>query len=48
MSNYGQFPLVLSLEIVEHFYALRHYARTVFELLSEGSTAIISTPYHGC
>lgn len=45
--QYGQFPLVLSLEVVEHLYAPRHYARTVFELLKSGGTAIISTPYHG-
>lgn len=45
--KYGQFPVVLSLEVVEHVYAPRHYARTVFGLLSVGGTAIISTPYHG-
>ena len=44
--KYGQFPLVVSLEVVEHVYAPRHYARTVFELLMDGGTAIISTPYH--
>lgn len=44
---YGRFPVVLSLEVVEHVYAPRHYARTVFELLSEGGVAILSTPYHG-
>lgn len=46
-SQYGKFPVVLSLEVVEHVYAPRHYARTVFELLEHGGTAIISTPYHG-
>lgn len=46
-SQYGQFPLVLSLEVIEHIYAPRHYARTVFNLLADGGTAIISTPYHG-
>lgn len=44
---YGQFPVVLSLEVVEHVYAPRHYARTVFDLLCRGGAAIISTPYHG-
>ncbi len=34
--QYGQFPVVLSLEVVEHVYAPRHYARTVFDLLSGG------------
>ena len=45
--RYGQFPVVLSLEVVEHVYAPRHYARTVFDLLSPGGVAVISTPYHG-
>ena len=45
--QYGQFPVVLSLEVVEHVYAPRHYARTLFELLGGGGTAILSTPYHG-
>ena len=47
VGQYGQFPVVLSLEVVEHVYAPRHYARTVFELLTARGTAIISTPYHG-
>ena len=34
--RYGRFPVVLSLEVVEHVYAPRDYARTVFELLSPG------------
>ena len=37
---------MLSLEVVEHVYAPRH-ARTVFDLLSPGGVAVISTPYHG-
>ena len=46
-AQYGQFPVLLSLEVVEHVYAPRHYARTAYSLLSAGGTAIISTPYHG-
>ena len=46
-AQYGQFPVLLSLEVVEHVYAPRHYARTAYSLLSPGGTAIISTPYHG-
>lgn len=45
--QYGQFPVVLSLEVVEHVYAPRHYARTLFELTAGGGTAVVSTPYHG-
>jgi 2-polyprenyl-6-hydroxyphenyl methylase/3-demethylubiquinone-9 3-methyltransferase len=47
VGKYGHFPVVLSLEVVEHVYAPRHYARTVFELLAAGGTAIVSTPFHG-
>lgn len=48
-SRYGQFPVAVSLEVVEHVYAPRHYARTLFDLLEPGGvgTAILSTPYHG-
>lgn len=45
--QYGQFPVVLSLEVIEHVYAPRDYAKTIFELLIPGGVAIISTPYHG-
>lgn len=45
--DYGRFPVVLSLEVVEHVYFPRRYAATVFELLEPGGVAIISTPYHG-
>ena len=44
---YGQFPIVVSLEVVEHLYFPRKFARTVYDLLEPGGTAIISTPYHG-
>lgn len=44
---YGRFPVVLSLEVVEHVYFPRRYAATVFDLLEPGGLAIISTPYHG-
>jgi 2-polyprenyl-3-methyl-5-hydroxy-6-metoxy-1,4-benzoquinol methylase len=35
-TEYGQFPVVLSLEVVEHVYAPRQYVRTVFDLLATG------------
>ena len=44
--KYGRFSAVISLEVVEHIYAPRHYARTVFDLLEPGGVAILSTPYH--
>jgi 2-polyprenyl-3-methyl-5-hydroxy-6-metoxy-1,4-benzoquinol methylase len=45
--KYGTFPVVISLEVVEHLYDPRHFVRTVFDLLEPGGTAVISTPYHG-
>jgi 2-polyprenyl-3-methyl-5-hydroxy-6-metoxy-1,4-benzoquinol methylase len=45
--QYGQFPVLLSLEVIEHVYAPRQYAKTVFNLLEPGGVAIISSPYHG-
>ena len=46
-SRFGIFPLVVSLEVVEHVFDPRAYARTVRALLQPGGTAVISTPYHG-
>lgn len=44
---HGQFPIVLSLEVVEHVFFPRQYAATLFSLVEPGGVAIISTPYHG-
>jgi len=46
-AEYGHFPVVLSVEVVEHVYAPKDYARTLFDLVEPGGTAIVSTPYHG-
>ena len=45
-AKYGEFPLVLSLEVVEHLYDPRRFARTMYDLVEPGGTAIVSTPYH--
>lgn len=45
--TYGQFDILVSLEVVEHVYAPRDYARSAFNLLKPGGLAIISTPYNG-
>jgi 2-polyprenyl-3-methyl-5-hydroxy-6-metoxy-1,4-benzoquinol methylase len=45
--QYGQFPIVISLEVIEHVYSPRKFARCIYLLLESGGTAIISTPYHG-
>jgi 2-polyprenyl-6-hydroxyphenyl methylase/3-demethylubiquinone-9 3-methyltransferase len=46
-AHFGRFPVVTSLEVVEHVYFPRRYAATLFSLLEPGGTAIVSTPYHG-
>jgi 2-polyprenyl-3-methyl-5-hydroxy-6-metoxy-1,4-benzoquinol methylase len=46
-SEYGKFPVVISLEVVEHLLEPRQFAKTVFDLLEPGGCALISTPYHG-
>lgn len=45
--TFGRYPLVVSLEVVEHVYAPRDFARCVRDLLEPGGHALISTPYHG-
>ena len=45
--RYGQFELVLSLEVIEHCVDTRAFAKTVFDLMQPNGRAIISTPYHG-
>ena len=47
VETYGRFPVVVSLEVVEHLYFPRAFASKVFSLLEPGGTAIISTPFHG-
>jgi len=45
-ARFGRFPLVVSLEVIEHVYFPHQMAACIHSLLEEG-TAIISTPYHG-
>lgn len=46
-TSYGRFPVVLSLEVVEHVYFPRQYAATLFSMVKKGGGLIVSTPYHG-
>lgn len=46
-ARFGSFPVVLSLEVIEHCFHPRRFARTFYDLLEPGGTGIISTPYHG-
>jgi 2-polyprenyl-3-methyl-5-hydroxy-6-metoxy-1,4-benzoquinol methylase len=45
--RFGRFPVVYSLEVVEHVYAPRVFARTLAALTQPEGVAIVSTPYHG-
>ena len=45
--RYGQFDAVVSLEVLEHLYDPKLFAKRCFELLCPGGVAVISTPYHG-
>ncbi|WP_051356335.1 class I SAM-dependent methyltransferase [Azorhizobium doebereinerae] len=45
-ATYGVFDVVVSLEVVEHLYDPRRYARVIFDLLKPGGLTVLSTPYH--
>ena len=47
VSQYGTFPVVLSLEVVEHCFSPKQFSERVFDLVEPGGVALISTPYHG-
>ena len=44
--KFGKFNAVVSLEVVEHIFEPRKYVATIYDLLENGGTAILSTPYH--
>jgi 2-polyprenyl-6-hydroxyphenyl methylase/3-demethylubiquinone-9 3-methyltransferase len=46
-ARFGSFPTVLSLEVVEHCFFPRKFARTMFDLTEPEGVSIISTPFHG-
>ncbi len=45
--RFGQFGTVISIEVIEHLYDPRAYARTLRGLLRPGGVALVSTPFHG-
>ena len=45
--RYGTYPVVISLEVIEHVYAPRLFARQCFNLVDAGGKLVLSTPYHG-
>lgn len=46
-ASHGTYPMVISIEVIEHVYAPRLFARRCFDLLEPGGYLILSTPYHG-
>jgi 2-polyprenyl-6-hydroxyphenyl methylase/3-demethylubiquinone-9 3-methyltransferase len=47
VAHFGRFAAVISLEVIEHVYAPRDFARTLYDLVEPGGMALVSTPYHG-
>ncbi|WP_281799676.1 class I SAM-dependent methyltransferase [Methylocystis echinoides] len=45
--HYGVFDLVVSLEVIEHCFEPRSFAKTFLSLIAPGGIGILSTPYHG-
>ena len=46
-SRFGQFRVVIALEVVEHLYAPRELVQRAFDLLEPGGLLVLSTPFHG-
>jgi len=44
--RFGRFSAVVSLEVIEHVFYPRKYAKCLFELLEPDGIALVSTPYH--
>jgi 2-polyprenyl-6-hydroxyphenyl methylase/3-demethylubiquinone-9 3-methyltransferase len=46
-ARFGRYPVVISLEVIEHLYSPRAFTHRLSEVLEEGGVGIVSTPYHG-
>ncbi|MEN2785421.1 class I SAM-dependent methyltransferase [Sphingomonas qilianensis] len=46
VARFGQFDVLVSLEVAEHVFSPHRYAEAIAELLIPGGIAILSTPYH--
>jgi 2-polyprenyl-3-methyl-5-hydroxy-6-metoxy-1,4-benzoquinol methylase len=46
VASYGQFPLVYSLEVIEHCFDPRRFTKTFYNLIVSGGVGVLSTPYH--
>lgn len=45
--EYGQYPLVICMEVLEHCYYVHSLAKTFYDLIEPGGVGILTTPYHG-
>ena len=43
----GRFDVVVSIDVIEHLFAPRVFAKTAKALIEPGGMLILSTPYHG-
>src|SRR5262249_34707082 len=46
-ARYGTFPVVISLEVIEHCHSAREFIAAFRSVLAPGGIGFISTPYHG-
>ena len=46
-AHFGTYPILLSLEVIEHVYYPRKFTKCAYSLLDKDGIAIISTPFHG-
>lgn len=46
-ATYGRFPIVISLEVIEHLMEPRRFVQTARNLLEPNGLLILSTPFHG-
>jgi 2-polyprenyl-6-hydroxyphenyl methylase/3-demethylubiquinone-9 3-methyltransferase len=46
-ASYGTFPLVVSLDVIEHCVQPRAFARTFLSLIAPDGIGFLATPYHG-
>ena len=46
-AKYGQFPVVVSLEVIEHIPSAREFMHAFASVLARDGVGVISTPYHG-
>lgn len=47
VERFGRFPVIVSLEVIEHMYSPRAFAESLYALAEPGGEIIVSTPYHG-